>query len=52
MKVSDKTKSALTDFASTLLDRESSSSANGQALRNDITNILKLVGATPEFQRA
>jgi uncharacterized protein (DUF1800 family) len=52
MKVSDKTKSALTDFASTLLDRESSSSANGQALRNDITSILKLVGATPEFQRA
>ena len=54
--VSDKTRSALIDFAEAQLDQPSgaspSESDRGDAAREQVANVLKLVGATPEFQRA
>ena len=54
--VSDKTRSALIDFAKAQLDQPAaapaSGSENGDAARKQVANVLKLVGATPEFQRA
>jgi uncharacterized protein (DUF1800 family) len=49
--VSDKTRSALVDFAEAQLSKTSSDSG-GNAERLQVANVLKLVGATPEFQRA
>ncbi|MCH8116430.1 MAG: hypothetical protein IIB25_13245, partial [Chloroflexi bacterium] len=46
--VSDNTRSALIDFAEAQLD----SSDGDNAPRKQVANVLKLVGATPEFQRA
>jgi uncharacterized protein (DUF1800 family) len=50
--VSEKTRSALVDFAER--DNEQSDGASGKdgAQRERVVNVLKLVGATPEFQRA
>ena len=54
--VSDKTRSALIDFAKAQLDQPAaapaSGSENGDAARKQVANVLKLGGATPEFQRA
>jgi uncharacterized protein (DUF1800 family) len=52
MAVSDKTRSTLIDFAASQLDRLLASSDNVDAVREEVTNVLKLVGAAPEFQRA
>ena len=49
--VSDKTLSALVDFAKAQLSKASSHSGDN-AERLQVANVLKLVGATPEFQRA
>ncbi|MCH7734035.1 MAG: DUF1800 family protein, partial [Chloroflexi bacterium] len=51
--VSDQTRSALIDFAEAQLDQPASASEDGDdAPRKQVANVLKLVGATPEFQRA
>ena len=52
--VSDKTWSALVDFAKAQLDQQDEEATQGDpgAERQQVANILKLVGATPEFQRA
>ena len=46
--ISDKTRSALIEFAEVQVNQSGSGSAGPE----EISNILKLVGATPEFQRA
>jgi hypothetical protein len=43
--ISDKTRSALIEFAEVQLGRSDEA-------REQVANVLKLVGATPEFQRA
>jgi uncharacterized protein (DUF1800 family) len=50
--VSDKTMSALVDFAETQLADGAGASGEDDAERLQVANVLKLVGATPEFQRA
>ena len=51
--VSDQTRSALIDFAEAQLDQPTEESEDGDdAPRKQVANVLKLVGATPEFQRA
>ncbi len=55
--VSDKTRSALLDFAKAQLDQpgaspQNESNASDNPERQRVANVLKLVGATPEFQRA
>ena len=51
-RISEKTQSALIEFAETQLTEMKESSRNGYDSRNQIANVLKMVGATPEFQRA
>ena len=46
--ISDKTRSALVEFAKTQVNQLDS----GNAGPEQVANVLKLVGATPEFQRA
>ncbi len=46
--ISDKTRSALIEFAEVQVNQSGSGSAGPE----EVSNILKLVGATPEFQRA
>jgi hypothetical protein len=52
--VSDKTQSALVDFAEQQLARTAGEPKDDgdDAARRQVANVLKLVGATPEFQRA
>ncbi|MEE8047042.1 MAG: DUF1800 family protein, partial [Dehalococcoidia bacterium] len=50
--VSDKTMSALVDFAETQIGDVSESTDGDDSARKQVANVLKLVGATPEFQRA
>ncbi len=50
--VTDKTRDALVEFAQAQLDEPREPSDNGDGLRKQVANVLKLVGATPEFQRA
>ena len=55
--VSDKTRSALLDFAKAQFDQpgaspQNESNASDSPERQRVANVLKLVGATPEFQRA
>ena len=52
MAVSDKTRSTLIDFATSQLDRLLTSPGSTDEVREEVTNVLKLVGATPEFQKA
>jgi DNA-binding beta-propeller fold protein YncE len=47
-----KTQSPLIEFAETQLTGMKESSRNGYDSRNQIANVLKMVGATPKFQRA
>jgi uncharacterized protein (DUF1800 family) len=51
-EVSDKTMSALIDFAETQIGDVSEASDGDDLARKQVANVLKLVGATPEFQRA
>jgi uncharacterized protein (DUF1800 family) len=51
-KVSERTRSALVAFAKTQLDQESGTSSNGNSKREKVASVLKVIGATPEFQRA
>jgi hypothetical protein len=51
-KVSEQTRSALVTFAKTQLDQDSATSSNGDSEREKVASILKVIGATPEFQRA
>ena len=46
------TQSALDDFAEAQFASDADSSEDGQTPRERVVNILKIVGATPEFQRA
>jgi uncharacterized protein (DUF1800 family) len=46
--ISDKSRSALIEFAEVQINQSGSGSAGPE----EVSNILKLVGATPEFQRA
>lgn len=46
--ISDKTRSALVEFAKTQVNQLDSGNAGAE----QVANVLKLVGATPEFQRA
>jgi hypothetical protein len=50
--VSEKTQSALIEFAETQLSEMNRSSDSESKSRQHIANVLRLVGATPEFQRA
>jgi len=51
-KVSKQTRSALVTFAKTQLDQDSATSSNGDSEREKVASVLKVIGATPEFQRA
>jgi uncharacterized protein (DUF1800 family) len=51
-EVSDKTMSALVDFAETQIGDVSEAPDGDDSARKQVANVLKLVGATPEFQRA
>ena len=50
--VSEKTQSALIEFAEAQLSEMNRSSDSDLKSRQHIANVLRLVGATPEFQRA
>ena len=50
--VSEKTQSALIEFAEAQLSEMNRSSDSESKSRQHIANVLRLVGATPEFQRA
>ena len=51
-QVSERTWSALVAFTKTQLDQDGGSSTNGNSEREKIASVLKVIGATPEFQRA
>ena len=51
-QVSERTRSALVAFTITQLDQDGGSSTNGNSEREKIASVLKVIGATPEFQRA
>ena len=51
-QVSGRTRSALVAFTKTQLDQDGSSSSNGDSEREKVASVLKVIGATPEFQRA
>ena len=50
--VSEKTQSALIEFAEAQLSEMNRSSDSESKSRQHIANVLRLAGATPEFQRA
>ena len=51
-QVSERTRSALVAFTRTQLDQDGGSSSNGDSEREKVASVLKVIGATPEFQRA
>jgi len=51
-QVSKRTRSALIAFTKTQLNQDNSRSSNGNSEREKIASVLKVIGATPEFQMA